>query len=137
MTTSHTPARTIEVRQPYVGEIPSALIEGFEWLKVDPEWQWVLVIDGKVMAQCLCAPIHGVLTIIRLKALPKLPPGSLLHFLRQIFRDADSRGMLGYVIFLSDQTAVERKLMRIVQRAGGTFIPVTGVWGFGPLKVGY
>src|SRR5262252_6636474 len=93
---------TIEVRHPYVNEVPLSLIEGFEAFKIDPEWQWVVVADGAVKAQLLCAPAHGVLMMLRLTALPDAPDGWALAMFRHVLRDCRKLEMLGYMTFLED-----------------------------------
>lgn len=127
----------ITVRHPYVGEVPAELITGFESLVLDREWQWVLVHEGKVKAQMLCANAHGLLLIMRLTALPDAPPGWLVRFFREVMRDARANGCIGFTTFLSDQNPQEVKLMRIVQRLGGVMYPQTGAWVAGSTEIGY
>lgn len=128
---------TIEIRHPYVNEVPAELIAGFEALPIDPEWQWVLIADGKVKAQMLCAPMHGLLGILRLTAFDSAPRGWALKFFREVLADARRQGMIGYVTVLSDVNPKERKLMSLIQRSGGMIIPVSGAWGFGSTEVKY
>jgi hypothetical protein len=132
-----TPTTHIEVRHAYVGEVPSELIVGFEALRIDPEWQWVLVVNGKVMAQMLCANMHGLLAILRLTALPGAPSAWAVTLFRRAMAEARKSGAIGYVTFLSDARAQERKLMRIVQRSGGMLLPATGAWAFGSTEIRY
>lgn len=132
-----TQTRQIEVRHPYVGEVPSELLVGFEAFKIDPEWQWALVADGKVVAQLLGANTHGVLTIMRISALPNAPHGWALTLCRRVFKDCSALGMIGYMTFLADNRRAERRLMTIVSRAGGYLVPCTGVWAAGRLGVRY
>lgn len=129
--------RQIEVRHPYVGEVPPELIVGFEAFKIDPEWQWVLAVDDKIVAQMLCADMHGMLCILRLTAFEDAPVSWLVRFLRGVLAEAHRREMIGYVTFLSDANPQERKLMRIVQRSGGMLMAATGAWGFGSTEVKY
>jgi hypothetical protein len=127
----------IEVRHPVAGEVPAELIAGFEALPIDLEWQWVLIVDGGVEAQMLCAPMHGLLAILRLTAFPSTPAAWLVRFLRSVLADSHARGMIGYVTFLSDANPMELKLMRIVQRSGGMLLPSSGAWAFGSTEVRY
>lgn len=127
----------LEVRHPYVGEVPTELMAGFEALKIDPEWQWVLVVDGKVEAQMLCAPMHGLLVILRVVAFKEAPRSWLVKFLRRVMEEAKGLGLLGYVTFLSDLNPQERKLMKIIQHSGGLLIPASGAWGVGSTEVRY
>ena len=127
----------ITVRHPYVGEVPVELITGFEALPLDRQWQWVLIHDGKVKAQMLCANAHGLLLIIRLTALKDAPAGWAVRFFREVMRDARAMGCIGFTTFLSDQNPQEVKLMRIVQRLGGMLNPQTGAWVAGSTEIGY
>jgi hypothetical protein len=129
--------REIEVRHPYVGEVPPELLVGFEAFKIDPEWQWIAVADGKVVAQMLCANAHGVLMILRLTSLPDAPHGWAVALFRHVLSDCRELGMLGYMTFLSDDRRAERRLMTIVSRAGGYLKSCTGAWAVGRLDVGY
>jgi hypothetical protein len=128
--------KQISVRHPYVGEVPEELIVGFEALKIDQEWQWVAVYDGKVVAQMLCAPMHGLLGIMRLTAFSDAPKGWALRLFREALGEAKEAGMLGYMTFLSDRNPQEQKLMRIIQKQG-MLIPASGAWGFGSTEVKY
>jgi len=125
----------LEVRHPEADEVPAALMQGFEAWKIDRDWQWILVSDGKVMAQLLTSNMHGMLYMMRLTALPEAPYGWALRLLRQAIRDARSRGLLGYIVLLQDSTPEQLCLMRIVQRHQGYLEPITGVLACGRLEV--
>jgi hypothetical protein len=127
----------LQVRHPYVGEVPAELLVGFEARMIDPEWQWVLVHEGKVVVQMLCAPAHGMLMILRLTALPEAPHGWGVRFFRYVLKEAQERGLIGYETFLSDENEAEQRLMTIIQRAGGWLIPSSGVWACGSVIQGY
>lgn len=127
----------LEVRHPYVGEVPAELVLGFEALPIEAEFQWVLVVDGKIKAQMLCGAMHGLLFIVRLTALPDAPKSWAVTLFRKVLADAKAQGIIGYVSFLSDSNPQEVKLMRIVQKSGGMLLPVSGAWGFGSVEVKY
>ena len=128
----------VTVRHPYVGEVPPELMVGFEAFSIDPQWQWVAVVDGQIKAQVLCANAHGLLFILRLTALPDAPRGCwLIGLLREVLREAKAQGCLGYVTFLSDQNPHEAQLLRIVQRIGGMLMPQSGAWAFGSVETRY
>src|ERR1700757_5150597 len=133
---SHT-TRHLEVRHPYVAEVPAELLVGFEGFKIDAEWEWVLVADGKVVAQMLCAPMHGVLMIVRLTALPTAPHGWAVTLFRRVLKECHGLKMIGYTTFLSDATHAERRLMKIIARTGGYLVPVSGVWAAGRFDTRY
>lgn len=131
-------AGEITVRHPYVAEVPEELMAGFEALKIDAEWQWVMTVDGKVVAQMLCAPMHGLLAIMRLTAFPDAPAAWLVRFMREVLAEVRrEQGMIGYITFLSDMNSQERKLMKIVQHSGGMLLPSSGAWAFGSTEVRY
>lgn len=128
---------SIDVRHPYVGEVPEELIVGFETRRIDPEWQWVLVEDDKVKAQLLCCNAHGVLMMLRITALPDAPEGWALKLFRKVLSDCADQGMLGYMTFLSDATKPERRLLTIAARQGAYVVPVSGSWIAGRMENGY
>jgi len=127
----------VEVRHPYVGEVPAELMAGFEALPIDPEWQWVLVAGGRIVAQMLGARMHGLLLVMRLTAFPDAPRGWAVKMFRAALAEARSQGIIGYVTFLSDANPQERKLMKIVQHSGGMIIPASGAWACGSTEVRY
>ena len=127
----------VTVRHPYVGEVPPELMRGFEAWKIDPEWQWVAVSEGNVVAQLLTAPMHGMLYLMRLTALPGAPHGWAVRLFRQMLRDGRERGLIGYFVLLQDNSPGQRRMMRIVQRHAGYLEPVTGVLAAGRLEVTY
>lgn len=127
----------LDIRHPYVNEVPPELMKGFEACHIDPEWQWVLVADGRVKAQLLACDAHGLFMILRLTALPDAPTSWLVRFLREIMKEARRAGCFGFITFLSDQNPQEIKLMRIVQRHGGYLLPQSGAWAAGSTEVTY
>jgi hypothetical protein len=132
---SHVTEQTI--RHPYVNEVPADLMRGFEAYRIDPEWQWVLIVDGYVKAQMLCANVHSVLYILRLIAFPDAPHGWLAAMLRHVMAEARQAGCIGFISFLSDKNPAEVKLMRIVQRAGGFVLATTGAMVAGSTDIKY
>lgn len=129
--------KEISVRHPYINEVPAELVQGFEVYRIDDEWQWVLVVDGKIMAQLLCVNAHGILLMLRITALKEAPEGWALILLRHVLKECKELNLLGYMTFLADDTKAQRRLMRIVQRAGGYLQPVTGVWAAGRFDIRY
>jgi hypothetical protein len=127
---------TIDVRHPYVGEVPEELMAGFEAFKIDQEWQWVLVHEGKVKAQLLGANAHGVLIILRLTATKDAPHGWAVKMFRAVMRECKENGVIGFTTFLDDRQKPEVKLMKIVQRFG-YLLPASGAWAAGSTEVRY
>jgi hypothetical protein len=118
-----------------VGEVPAELMHGYEAFPIDQQWQWVAVVDGRIVGQLLGANMHGLLFILRLTMLADAPPSCLLCLLRQAFRDAEAQGCMAYMTFLSDQQPAEVKLMRIVQRHNGYLESFSGAVAAGRLEV--
>lgn len=127
----------LEVRHPYVGEVPAELMSGLEVFKIDPEWQWVAVVEGRVVAQLLAVNAHGVLLMLRLTALPDAPKTWAVNLFREVMREARAMGCIGFTTFLSDSRPHEIKLMKIVQRLGGYLEPVSGAWVAGSTEISY
>jgi hypothetical protein len=112
-------------------------MRGFEAFRIDPEWQWVAVLDGRIVGQLLAANMHGVLYLMRVTAVAHAPKGWALALFRQVMAEAKAAGLIGYMVLLTDGSKVERRLMSIVQRHGGYLEPVTGVLAAGHLEVNY
>lgn len=127
----------LEVRHPYLGEVPAELMKGFQVWHIDPKWQWVAVHNGRVVAQLLSAPVHGMLYLMRLTALPEAPKTWAVKLFRQMLREGRELGMIGYMVMLEDSTPAQLQLMRIVQRHAGYLEPFTGVIAAGRLESTY
>lgn len=112
-------------------------MRGFEAWKIDLEWQWVAVHEGRIVAQLLAAPMHGMLYLMRLTALPEAPKTWAVKLFRQMLRDGREAGLIGYLVLLQDSTPEQRRMMRIVQRHAGYLEPVTGVLAAGRLESTY
>lgn len=87
---------------------------------LDPDWVWVNLVNGEIVAAVLACPCHGMVEIVRLVAIRQ---HSLVPLLRQVVRDCHRRGFAGYIVWLDPERAGEQKLMRILERAGAV---VTG-----------
>ncbi|PWT72280.1 MAG: hypothetical protein C5B60_09775 [Chloroflexi bacterium] len=128
----------MEVRSRYPGEeVPPELMVGLEAYQIVEDWQWLVFHEGRIVAQVLTAPMHGVLLLLRMMSLPEAPPTWLVLALRRIMADARARGLFGCAILLSDNKPNEVKLMRITQRAGGVMLPVSGVVAVGSTEWRY
>lgn len=102
-----------------------------EELPPDPLHTWVAIRDAEIVGVLISGEMQSMLLLIRIAAVPTAPPLTSMLLLRRAFSDARRRGLLGYLTFLSDSAAAESKLMRIVQRASGSLMPVSGVWAYG------
>lgn len=100
-------------------------------LPPDPLYTWVAIRDAEIVGVLISGEMQSMLLLIRIAAVPTAPPLTSMLLLRRAFSDARRRGLLGYLTFLSDSAAAESKLMRIVQRASGSLMPVSGAWAYG------
>lgn len=128
----------IEVRNRYPGEeIPAELMVGIEPFHIVEDWQWVVEYEGKIVAQILTAPAHGLLIFLRMMSTRDAPPSWLVLALRTIMADARARGLFGFLTLLQDSKLKEVKLMRMTQRNGGMLLPFSGVLAFGSTETKY
>lgn len=129
---------SIIVRHPGILEVlPHELVGDLSGFTIDRHWQWVAEYSGEIVGQILCAPIHGVLQFIRIIGTSTAPRIWAVVALRQVLAEASQRGLKGYMCFLDDSHPQEVKLMRIVERHGGTLIPACGAWAAGSTVGGY
>lgn len=96
---------------------------GFERLKVLPEWVWVAEDHGRVVAALFACNGHGMLILLRIVTTLYSPPGCLVPLLRQTFRDAKTRGLLGFVAQFDQEKPQEQRLLKIAVQAGAQFMP--------------
>jgi len=105
--------RTITVRNLRHGECPK-LDTGFT--KLDPEWTWVALAEGRIIGALLGAPCHGMIMLARLV----VEPGygwCLPRLLRYAIRDSLARGLEGYMCWLDPTRKEEKKIMSIFARS--------------------
>lgn len=115
------------VRLPTVFDsLPQELMDGLEAYRIDPDWQWVVEHDGKIVAQILACYAHGITILLRMSATKDAPKSWAVVALRQLLRDCRERGCIGFMTMLEDDKKQEVKLMRIVQKLGGYIRPFYG-----------
>lgn len=102
-----------------------------ESLPPDPLHTWVAIHNAEIVGVLISGELQSMLLLIRISVIPAAPPLTSMLLLRRAFSDARRRGLLGYLTFLSDSSADEAKLMRIVQRSHGDLMPVSGAWAYG------
>ena len=112
--------------------IPAGLGAEFRTFKIDPDWCWVVTDeDDNIIAVCLAANLHGLLYLVRLRALPDAPCEWAVPLLRRVFSDSAERGCEQYIAFLEDDRDAEQRLAAMVTHAGGMLREWRGVIGFG------
>ena len=98
--------------------IPERFKIGFDLLgKLDHPWVWVVERHGEIEGVLVASPCHGMAMIYRLMC--DGPVSSLTKLLRGFLRDIRQLGFVGYMTFLDPERKVERKLMKVIKRAGG------------------
>ena len=119
----------VTVRFARPGErFPAAWELGFDQLgTLDPEWLWVAERAGTPLGCVLASHAHGVAVIWRVVA--PGPDSALVtrRLLHAFLRDLRYRGLRGYVAMLNLDVPTQRKLARIIQRAGGSASPTTNL----------
>lgn len=116
---------SVHVRTQY-DFLPEELFDGLESYVIDPEWQWVVEQDGRIVAQVLACYAHGITILLRISATQDAPKSWAVVALRQVLRDCRERGCIGFLTMLEDNKKQEVKLMRIVQKIGGYVRPFYG-----------
>ena len=101
---------------------------GFDSLRsLDPDWLWVAERSGVPLGAVLASPCHGTAVIWRVVA--PGPDSALVtrRLLHAFLRDICRRNLLGYIAMLNLDVPTQRKLARIIQRAGGSSSPTSNL----------
>jgi hypothetical protein len=100
--------------------IPPSLEAGFDILnQLDPDWVWVLDVDGTIKGILVASPCHGAAMIWRIVVAPGSSQAALLRLLRAFLRDCRKRGLRGYLTFISLSREPEKRLAAILEHSGG------------------
>jgi hypothetical protein len=100
--------------------IPPELEAAFDILgQLDPDWVWVLDIDGKIRGVLVASPAHGVAMIWRIVVSPGASSMALGKLLRAFLRDCRARGVRGYLTVVSLAGESQARLAQIIEHAGG------------------
>jgi hypothetical protein len=86
---------------------------------MDPEWVWVLDVDGTINGVLVASPAHGVAMIWRLVVKPGSSRMALGRLLRAFLRDCRKRGIRGYLTILTSGRENEERLASILEHSGG------------------
>ena len=110
----------ISVRTLKPGEaMPQHLGTGFEQMAVMNEFVWIAEKGGKIVGILMCAPCHGIIFIVRLRAEKDAPPMTVTLLLRKCVKDCKERGFKGYFTYVDPSIETERKFIPICRKAGG------------------
>jgi hypothetical protein len=104
-----------------------------EFIVIDPEWCWVAEFQGRIVAVLLGAPVHGMLFLMRIVAMPNCPSSTLVVLLRQVFRDAVEQGCVTFCTFLDAAREEENRLLKLALRCGAKTEATGGIWAFSTL----
>lgn len=106
---------------PTTDRLPIELLSGFGAMlqSLDPDWIWVLESDYGICAACIAASTHGALFLLRIAATDEAPPMWPRLLLKAVIEDAKERGVKGLWTILDMTRKEERRLARILERAGG------------------
>lgn len=103
--------------------IPSELEAAFDVLgQLDPDWVWVIDIDGMIRGVLVASPAHGVAMIWRVVIHPSASRWALGRLLRAFLRDTRMRGLRGYLTVVSMTGESQKRLASIIEHAGGKAI---------------
>lgn len=110
-----------EARLMKAGEvIPSSLEAAFDILgMLDPEWVWVLAVDGLIKGVLIASPCHGAAALWRLSVEKGQSNMAVGRLLRAFLRDCRKRGVKGYLTFLTQGRPAEDRLASILEHSGG------------------
>jgi GNAT superfamily N-acetyltransferase len=103
--------------------IPSSLEAAFDLLgQIDPDWVWVLDVDGTIKGVLVASPAHGVAVVWRVVVEPGASSMGLGKLLRAFLRTCRQRGIRGYLTMLSLSRETESRLAKILEHSGGKVV---------------
>ena len=101
-------------------KIPAILDEGWELVKLDREWCWVIESGGQIKGLLVAANFHGAAFILRLKVSPEIGNMGVVRLLRRFKSDCLKRSITTFLTLADLTVPTGRQLKRIVLRLGGT-----------------
>jgi hypothetical protein len=101
-------------------KVPADLDQGWEFVKLDREWCWVLESGGQAKGFLVAANFHGAAFILRLKVLPEIGNMGVVRLLRRFKSDCQKRGVSTFLTLADLSTGTGRQLKRIILRLGGS-----------------
>ena len=104
--------------------LPASLLDGVTDMigLSNTDWIWVVEDGGTTVGVLIAVPCNRIAILLRLKTSADAPVSSLVVLLRQAFSDMRSRGVTGFITFLSPEQMNEKRLMRLVKRIGGVIL---------------
>lgn len=111
---------------------PETLFMGFEQPYIEVNWCWLVENDfGTPVAGLLAASMHGMLFLMRLAATPHAPKNAVRMLLREAFRRAKARGLVGYMTLIDPISPEGKRLQAIIHRMHGVEWPGHVVLSYG------
>jgi len=89
---------------------------------ISRKWTWLAVSSDtfQPLAILFAAPTLNFVTLLRIYATNTAPRSILLGLFRKSLADIHQRGYTHFIVYLSEDTEVEKGLARLVKRIGGT-----------------
>lgn len=115
----------MEIKHPRAGDV---LPIPLEFQKFDPDWVWIM---GNAIL--IAAPAHDMILLLRLVKWGEMPNLWLHRLFQHVLKEVKARGYRGYMAWLANDVAEEKKLLEIAHRAGAYFEPFKGDLAVGPL----
>jgi hypothetical protein len=101
--------------------IPASLDAGFDLLgSLDHDWIWVLDSGGEIKGVMVASPCHGTVFVWRIAIDPSVSNTGVIRLLRRFVGDIRKRGSVGYTTLVDASKPIQKRLMGIVEKAGGT-----------------
>jgi hypothetical protein len=101
--------------------IPASLEAGFELLgQLDRDWIWILESQREIKGILLACPCHGAAFIWRIAIEHDVDNVGVVRLLRRFLSDLKKRGVKGYLTIVDAQVATQKRLARVIEKAGGT-----------------
>lgn len=103
-------------------QLPEGLRTGYEGVKCDPDWIFLVERDGKPVSVLVAAPVHIVVLLVRLVSSPQAGVNDVRSLLLYFVQCVKERGYSGYITYLGLHLQQERTLAEIIKATGGTQI---------------
>lgn len=84
------------------------------------EWIWIAEVHETPVAVIIAAPTQGIVQVLRIYATKEAPKTVFVGLLRKFLADIRSRGYAKFLVFLSSERDEERRIARIITKAGGS-----------------
>ena len=102
---------------------------------INHHWVWVVTDDyDEIKAALVTSPAHGLLVLLRVWAAADAPKLALRKLFREVAREAQGVGLVGWMVILEAQNMSEVKLAKIASRYAGVAKGLVGFLYSGTLE---